>query len=474
DNEPKETTKTLKEIIQHIIIKGKLGSSIFISTKLFLTYINQICSNCKNENIKKKDFKIKVSGLSIRIIVTCYCCQTKSFYGNENPGANFSNIIAAAGLTGGVNHEECGKAQYFQNQEKFFNEIKNAAETSANNALHIACKEVVSKKKEILEVGFDCSWSKVREAPQASAEYIYNGIPEVNEKRWKRFEQPIMDFYTKSVYSAVARSQNPDIVSPTDNDLYLMQSEICVDHLFNKHQNCWPEICWKVQNPEIQLVNPNLIVYTQKHDLIPYGIVIKESIINQEFRPSFANLIPDFDGYILCKDVVVFQSDHQKELQQESIESFLKGQNTLTILPTGARKTLIFLVSSILSRTLTVVFTPLKAIMENQLVTLGYTRKIFSEVAAGITKVLWATPEKFIESSKFCQFLHNVSQTCGIQFVIDESHCILEFGHFRPAWSKLGQIKEEFPSAPLLLLTATCSHQEASKLATILNRADLK
>ncbi|RIB17431.1 P-loop containing nucleoside triphosphate hydrolase protein [Gigaspora rosea] len=37
-----------------------------------------------------------------------------------------------------------------------------------------------------------------------------------------------------------------------------------------------------------------------------------------------------------------------------------------------------------------------------------------------------------------------------------------------------GQIKKEFPSAPLLLLTATCSHQEASKLATILNRADLK
>ncbi|RIB20631.1 hypothetical protein C2G38_2035084 [Gigaspora rosea] len=218
-------------------------------------------------------------------------------------------------------------------------------------------------------------------------------------------------------------------------------------------------------------------------DLIPYGIVIKDSIINQEFRLSFANLIPDFDGYILCKgcscfpkrspkgglcNLCYYYNEHglskyiinekfynnddlekknptelinsiindffklndYQELQRKSIESFLKGQNTLTILPSGARKTLIFLVSSILSRTLTVVFTPLKAIMENQL-PLDIQEKIFSEVAAGITKDLWTTPEKFIKSSKFRQFLHNVSQTCGIQFVIDELHCILEFGHFR-------------------------------------------
>ncbi|CAG8685995.1 1004_t:CDS:1, partial [Racocetra persica] len=72
-----------------------------------------------------------------------------------------------------------------------------------------------------------------------------------------------MDFYTKSVYAAVARSQNPDIESLTDNNLYLMQSKICADHLSDKHQNCWPEICWKVKNPEIQLVNPNLVEYTQ-------------------------------------------------------------------------------------------------------------------------------------------------------------------------------------------------------------------
>ncbi|CAG8852742.1 38647_t:CDS:2, partial [Gigaspora margarita] len=271
----------------------------------------------------------------------------------------WSTMLCLCGIT-----RQSGKSQYFQNQEKFFDGIKAAAEESANNALCVVCEEIVSKEDEILEVGFDCAWSKVREAPQASAEFIYNGTPEgfrhkpivafnvvekpriynknekkviisegnyndssrqmehanlisiiskvtpilykynltldigvdgdlstnktlseekvvhkifadlkhkskilrnkiVSEKRWKRLEQPIMNFYTKSVYAAVARTQNPDIISPTDNDLYLIQSEVCVSHLLDNHDNCWAEICWKVENPEIQLADPNLIGYSQ-------------------------------------------------------------------------------------------------------------------------------------------------------------------------------------------------------------------
>ncbi|CAG8853390.1 13307_t:CDS:2, partial [Gigaspora margarita] len=41
-------------------------------------------------------------------------------------------------------------------------------------------------------------------------------------------------------------------------------------------------------------------------DLIPYGITIKENIINEEFRPSFADLIPDFDGFVLCEGCKCF------------------------------------------------------------------------------------------------------------------------------------------------------------------------
>ncbi|CAG8574287.1 2369_t:CDS:2, partial [Gigaspora rosea] len=103
------------------------------------------------------------AGLSVKVIATCYLCQAKIFYGNEMPGIEFSDIIAATGLVGEVNHEEWSTI---------------AAEDSANNALCAACEEVVLKGNEILEVGFDCAWSKVRKAPQASAKFIYNGIPE--------------------------------------------------------------------------------------------------------------------------------------------------------------------------------------------------------------------------------------------------------------------------------------------------------
>ncbi|CAG8543177.1 841_t:CDS:2, partial [Gigaspora rosea] len=208
DNEPEETTKTLKETLQHLIIKGKLGS---------------------------------ISGLSIRIIVTCYCCQTKSFYGNENPGANFLDIIAATGLVGGVNYEEWSTMLCL-----------------TNNALHMACKEMFLKK-EILEVGFNCSWSKVREALQASAEFIYNGNYDSSSQQMEHA------------------------------------------NLINIISKITPTLC-----------KYNILLDVGVVDLIPYGLVIKNSIINQEFRPSFANLIPDFDGYILCKECSCFLKQSPK------------------------------------------------------------------------------------------------------------------------------------------------------------------
>ncbi|CAG8835360.1 40709_t:CDS:2, partial [Gigaspora margarita] len=123
-------------------------------------------------------------------------------------------------------------------------------------------------------------------------------------------------------------------------------------------------------------------------------------------------------------------------LEQESIESFLKGQDTLTILPTGAGKTLIFSAASILTKALTVselvkIGIPAATIYASLDQPLEVQKKIFGKVAAGITKVLWITPEKFIKSLRFCRFLDNVFQTRGIQFVIDKTHCVLEFEHFR-------------------------------------------
>ncbi|PKY57711.1 P-loop containing nucleoside triphosphate hydrolase protein, partial [Rhizophagus irregularis] len=130
-----------------------------------------------------------------------------------------------------------------------------------------------------------------------------------------------------------------------------------------------------------------------------------------------------------------------RELQCESIESFLSGQNTLTILRTGGGKSLIYAAASILSQALTVVFTPQKSLMDDQvreMVKFGIPaamlyasseqspqvqEKIVSEIASGLIRILFITPEKYVKNLKFRNMLQNISTTRGLQFVIDEAHC---------------------------------------------------
>ncbi|RIB25637.1 hypothetical protein C2G38_2030862 [Gigaspora rosea] len=182
-------TSELQEIIDTMITKSKLGSSLFVSTKTFLELIiNQPCQACFNTDIKTKKYQITACGFSVKINITCNKCSTTMFHKNEAAGIDYSKLVAGAGLVGGVNKEEwatmlcacsitrqSGRNQYFQKQETFFQKIQESAENSANFALHAACKQIQAQNKHTLEVSFDNLWSHVREASQASGEFIYNG-----------------------------------------------------------------------------------------------------------------------------------------------------------------------------------------------------------------------------------------------------------------------------------------------------------
>jgi hypothetical protein len=155
--------------------------------------------------------------------------------------------------------------------------------------------------------------------------------------------------------------------------------------------------------------------------LVPYGLRIQEELIENKFEPSFAPLVAAFKssslkciacrsfqkkyvnglcalcGYLkkhnlsdyipntqyheqstsesILKDSIIdsiitefFGFERYREKQRESILSFLSNQDTLTILKTGGGKSLIYAVASILSRGLTVIFTPQKALMDDQVV----------------------------------------------------------------------------------------------------------
>jgi len=81
-----------------------------------------------------------------------------------------------------------------------------------------------------------------------------------------------MSFYNKCIYGAVARCHNPEIESPTDKNLFFMHTEGVIIHLSDIHDQCWPEVCWFHDSPDMTLVKPNLKKYTknQKSDLLEF------------------------------------------------------------------------------------------------------------------------------------------------------------------------------------------------------------
>ncbi|CAG8686531.1 1144_t:CDS:2, partial [Ambispora gerdemannii] len=177
------------QTIEKLTEKARLGSTILVSTNIFLDLVlNQPCITCHNTDSANRTAKIRVDGLQICVIITCSLCLDEVEYYNEREGDDFSKSIAGAGLIGGVNREELrsmlavlgitrqnGHQQYFNKQSEFFYNLYQIADNSTENALITICEQLHKNNRDILEVSFDCAWSHVREASQASGEFIYNG-----------------------------------------------------------------------------------------------------------------------------------------------------------------------------------------------------------------------------------------------------------------------------------------------------------
>jgi hypothetical protein len=81
-----------------------------------------------------------------------------------------------------------------------------------------------------------------------------------------------MSFYNKCIYGVVARCHDLEIESPTDENLFFMHTEGVVAHLSDIHDQCWPEVCWFHDSPDMTLAESNLKRYTksQKNDLLEF------------------------------------------------------------------------------------------------------------------------------------------------------------------------------------------------------------
>lgn len=154
--------------------------------------------------------------------------------------------------------------------------------------------------------------------------------------------------------------------------------------------------------------------------------------------------------------------------QSEIIESVLKGQDTLVIMPTGGGKSICFQIPALVLEGLTVVVSPLIALMHDQVqalkangisaeylnssLTFDQEREIAQKLQKDEIKLLYVSPEKLV-SQNFLSFLQKLKISL---IAVDEAHCISSWGHdFRPEYSQLKVLKTILPQTPTIALTAT-------------------
>ncbi|GEO05796.1 ATP-dependent DNA helicase RecQ [Adhaeribacter aerolatus] len=163
-----------------------------------------------------------------------------------------------------------------------------------------------------------------------------------------------------------------------------------------------------------------------------------------------------------------FGYDAFRPMQQSVIQTVLAGQDCLVLMPTGGGKSLCYQVPALVMSGICVVVSPLIALMKDQVEALlangvpaGYLNSSLSaedqyelenECLADKIKLLYVSPEKLL-SPGFFSFLKRLTVNL---FAIDEAHCISAWGHdFRPEYTQLKYIKEQFPQVPIVALTAT-------------------
>jgi ATP-dependent DNA helicase RecQ len=164
-----------------------------------------------------------------------------------------------------------------------------------------------------------------------------------------------------------------------------------------------------------------------------------------------------------------FNLDEFRPGQEEVIRSVLDGRDALVIMPTGAGKSLIYQLPALLLPGLTVVVSPLIALMKDQTdkldeigvdawtinssLTAAKKREAEARVS-GEGKILYVTPERFRDRDFFELLLERHVSL----FVVDEAHCVSQWGHdFRPDYMMLGAIAERLGRPPVMGLTATAS-----------------
>ena len=183
---------------------------------------------------------------------------------------------------------------------------------------------------------------------------------------------------------------------------------------------------------------------------------------------SFQEVLKKYWGY-----------DSFRPLQEEIIQSVYEGNDTLGLMPTGGGKSITFQVPALLMDGICIVVTPLIALMKDQVDNLKRIGIKATSVHSGMSrqeiitqlencifgeyKFLYVSPERLGTEI----FLAKLQAMKVSLLVIDESHCISQWGYdFRPSYLKIAEIRKQLPDVPVLALTATATPEVVDDIQT--------
>ncbi|CAI5462858.1 unnamed protein product [Closterium sp. Yama58-4] len=192
---------------------------------------------------------------------------------------------------------------------------------------------------------------------------------------------------------------------------------------------------------------------------------------------------------VALASAAVFGHRRLRDGQRHACEAALAGRDVFVLMPTGGGKSLCYQLPAVLSRGVTIVVSPLLALIQDQVMALVHHHSVpaaflssaqTAAQAAAVArelrkavpscKLLYVTPEKLMGSAALHSILRGLHERGMLaRFVVDEAHCVSQWGHdFRPEYRQLASLRTLFPGTPFLALTATATPAVQKDITSVL------